>query len=88
MGHVTPTYNSVKSKGIEFLRQAYLSSGLSIKPKTHLTKMTILKEMVRSLGYDPEKTLVKETFNQPHRTVVDSETILRNVIREVLKKEV
>lgn len=88
MGHVTPTYNSIKSKGIEFLRQVYLSSGLSIKPKTHLTKMTILKEMVRSLGYDPEKILVKETFTQPHRTVVDGETILRNVIREVLKKEV
>lgn len=53
---------------------ARLSSGLSIKPKTHLTKMTILKEMVRSLGYDPEKILMKEIFTQPHRTVVDSET--------------
>lgn len=88
MGHVTPTYNSIKSKGIEFLRRIYISSGLSIKPKTQVTRMEILKEMVRSLGYDPERILVKETFTQPHRTVADNESVLRNVIREVLKNSV
>ena len=88
MGHVTPTYNSIKSKGVEFLRRIYISSGLSIKPKIQITKMEILKEMVRSLGYDPERILVKEAFMQPHRTVIDNEGILRKVIREVLKKSV
>lgn len=88
MGHVTSTYNSIKSKGIEFLRQIYISSGLSIKPRTQATRMEILKEMVRSLGYDPEKILVKEAFTQSHRTVTDNESVLRNVIREVLKNSV
>lgn len=81
-------YNSIKSKGVEFLRRIYISSGLSIKPKTQVTRMEILKEMVRSLGYEPEKILVKEAFIQPHRTVVDNENILRNIIREVLTKSV
>lgn len=44
MGHVTPTYNSIKSKCVEFLRRIYISSGLSIRPKTHRTRMEILKE--------------------------------------------
>lgn len=44
--------------------------------------------MVRSLGYDPDKILVKEAFATPHRTIIDNENLLRNVIREVLKKEV
>lgn len=88
MGHVTPTYNSIKSKRVEFLRRIYISSGLSIKPKTQITRMEILKEMVRSLGYEPVRILVKEAFTQPHRTVLDNESILRDVIREISKKSV
>ena len=88
MGHVTPTYNSIKSKGIEFLRRIYISSGLSIKQKTQVQKMDILKEMVKSLGYDPDQILVKEAFTQPHRTVVDNEDVLRRVLRGVLTKPV
>jgi len=44
--------------------------------------------MVRSLGYDPKKILVKEAYTQPHRTITDNESVLRNVIREVLKNSV
>jgi len=88
MGHVTPTYNSIKSKGVEFLRRIYISSGLSIRPKTQVKKMDILKEMVKSLGLDPDQILVKESFTQPHRTVVDNEDVLRRVLREVLTKSV
>ena len=94
MGHKTPTYNSIKSKGIEFLRNIYISSGLSIKPKTQITKTDMLKEIIRSLGMDPDKILVKEAFSQPHRTIVgktNEEALrdaLRNTIREVLKGEI
>ena len=72
---------------IEFLRNIYLSSGLSIKPKTQITKIEMLKEMVRSLGMDPDKILVKQAFSQPHRTIVGKsrEDVLRDVLREVFK---
>ncbi len=33
MGHVTDTYNSIQSLGIEKLRQEYAASGLSIRPQ-------------------------------------------------------
>ncbi|MCW3985194.1 MAG: hypothetical protein NWE91_02135 [Candidatus Bathyarchaeota archaeon] len=59
-----------------------------MKPKTHVTRMEILKEMVRSLGYDPDKVLVKEAFTHPHRTVVNNENVLRTLLREVLTKSV
>ena len=88
MGHVTPTYNSIKSKDMKFLRRIYIASGLSMKPKTHVTRMEILKEMVRSLGYDPDKVSVKESFTHPHRIVVNNENVLRTLLREVLTKSV
>jgi integrase len=33
MGHTVSTYNNIQMKGIEFLRNLYASSGLSIQPK-------------------------------------------------------
>lgn len=53
-----------------------------------MTRIEILKEIVRSLGYDPERILVKEAFSLPHRTVADNESVLRDEIREVLKSSV
>jgi len=48
----------------------------------------MLKEIVRSLDYDPEKILVKEALQEPHRTVIGEEEVegaLRKVIKESLK---
>lgn len=95
MGHVISTYNTIKTKGIDFLRNVYAASGLSIKPKTATTKLDILKEILRSFGYDPEKVLLKEAFSQPHRTVVspinpedDAVQTLRSVLRDLVRREV
>jgi integrase len=88
MGHKTSTYLDVKMKGVDFLRNLYRASGISIKPKTKYSKIDILKEMIRSLGLDPEKILVKEAL-EPHRTIIEEEdeiTALRRTLKETLKE--
>jgi len=87
MGHKTSTYLDVKMKGVEFLRGLYAASGISIRPKTQISKIEMLKEMVRIFGYDPEKVLVREALQEPHRTVIGSEGVegaLRKVIKEAI----
>lgn len=48
MGHTISTYNDIKMKGVEFLRNLYASSGLSIRPRTKLSKMQQLKLMIEA----------------------------------------
>jgi hypothetical protein len=57
-------------KGVEFLRGIYASSGLSIRPKTKLGKLDMLKEFARLLGLNPEEIFVKEALSKPWRTVM------------------
>jgi integrase len=71
MGHVTDTYNDVQGLGMEHLRQIYASSGLSIRPKTEVSKLELLRGVVISLGLDPDKILSSEALVKPYRTVVD-----------------
>jgi hypothetical protein len=94
MGHVISTYNTIKTKGVEFLRGIYAASGLGIRPQTRISKTDMLKEILRSFGYDPEKVLIQEAFTQPHRTVIsngeedEALQVLRGLLREAVKKEV
>ena len=48
MGHTISTYHDIKMKGMDFLRGIYNASGLSIKPKTRLSKIDALKEIIRA----------------------------------------
>jgi hypothetical protein len=70
MGHIVDTYHDIQMKGIEFLRNVYAVGGLSIRPKTRTNKTETLKEMIRALGYNPEKILTKEALTEPHRTII------------------
>ena len=74
MGHTISTYNDVKMKGIEFLRNLYASSGLSIRPKTKISKIGQLKLIIEAWGLNPDKILTKEALSSPHRTLVDYAT--------------
>jgi hypothetical protein len=85
MGHTISTYNDVKMKGIEFLRNLYASSGLSIKPKTRLSKLDQLKIFVESLGFNPNEVLSKDALAMPHRTVIDPEQRKIDVLNQTLK---
>jgi len=50
MGHKVSTYHDIQMKGIEFLRNVYAASGLSIRPKTRLSRIEALKEIIRAWG--------------------------------------
>jgi len=90
MGHRVSTYFDVSSLGIEYLRKVYIRSGISIRPKTKVSRIEILKEIVRSLGLDPEKVLVKDALEECHRTELyrrDEEEeveLLRKTIRKLI----
>jgi hypothetical protein len=68
MGHVVDTYHDIQSKGVEFLRNIYAKSGLSIRPQS---KLDIMKEFARAQGLDPEKILVEKAFSDPMMAYVD-----------------
>jgi hypothetical protein len=91
MGHTISTYHDIKMKGIEFLRNVYAASGLSIKPKTKVTQIDMLKEIIRALGGNPERAMLEQAFSKPHRTVVEAEeeglNALQTLLRELMRKE-
>ncbi|MCP8304528.1 MAG: hypothetical protein H3Z50_03540 [archaeon] len=94
MGHSISTYHDVEMKGIEFLRNVYGTSGLSIRPKTKLSRIETLKEIIRTWGMNPEEILTKEALAMPHRTYVDSYgrkedqvKTLSSALKEMMKKE-
>jgi integrase len=88
MGHTISTYNDVKMKGIDFLRNLYASSGLSIRPKTTLSKIEKLKTFAESLGLNPDEVLSKDALIMPHRTIVDPQQRTIEVLNKALKQEI
>jgi hypothetical protein len=70
MGHKAPLYNDIKGKGPEFLRNVYRAAGLCIRQRTKMSKLEMVKEMIRGYGLDPERVLVKDAMAEAHRGVV------------------
>lgn len=94
MGHKISTYHDIEMKGVEFLRNVYAASGLSIRPKTQLSKMEALKEIIRAWGMNPDEILTRQALTSPARahaqTVGQEEgqiTELRNALRDMMRKE-
>ena len=83
MGHTISTYHDIKMKGIEFLRGIYSASGVSIKPKTRISKIDALKEIIRAWGMNPEEILTRDSMTKPHRTVIDNDQMEQNQIRQL-----
>jgi integrase len=88
MGHTISTYNDIKMKGVEFLRNLYASSGLSIKPKTRLSKLEQLKIFVESLGFNPNEVLSRDALAMPRHTVIDPEQRKIDVLNQALKEAI
>jgi len=88
MGHKISTYNDIQMKGIDFLRNLYVSSGLSIRPKTKLSKVDQLKMFAESLGLNPDEVLSREAMIRPHRTVIDPEQNKIEVLNQALKQAI
>ena len=91
MGHTLDTYHDIQSIGIEKLRSVYASAGLAIRPKTQISKLEQLKEMVRALGMNPEQVLAKDALAYGAVTVQEGEdhqlTVLRKQLRELILAE-
>ena len=94
MGHTVDTYHDIQSKGVEFLRNIYATSGLSIAPKSKGWELDALKAFARGLGLEPEKVLTKTAFAEPHRIYVTNQDreqgqtrTLSLAIKELIKKE-
>jgi len=83
MGHTISAYHDIKMKGVEFLRGIYIASGLSIKPKTRMSKIYALKEIIRAWGLNPEEILTKQALTQPHRTIVSQGQLEDNQIHQL-----
>ena len=88
MGHKPSTYNDIQSKGVEFLRGLYAGSGLSIRPKTQLSKIDQLKIMIEAWGMDANKILSREALAMPHRTVIDPMQNQITVLNQALKQAI
>ncbi|MEM2126593.1 MAG: tyrosine-type recombinase/integrase [Candidatus Bathyarchaeia archaeon] len=94
MGHKISTYHDISMKGVDFLRNIYAASGLSIRPKTQVSRIEMLKEIIRAWGLNPEKILVREALEEPHRTILtpierEEEQVkaLAHSLREMLRRE-
>jgi integrase len=88
MGHTISTYNDIKMKGVEYIRNLYASSGLSIRPKTTISKIERLKMFAESLGLNPDEVLSRDALAMPHRTVVDPEQRKIEVLNQALKQAI
>jgi len=60
MGHRGNKYSDVKSKGIEYLRDIYISAGLSLQPKTKESRVAALVGVIRRWGFEPKEVLKPE----------------------------
>ena len=95
MGHTISTYHDIRMKGIEYLRGVYVSSGLSIKPKTRLNKLEALKEMIRAWGLNPDQVMSREALAQSNTTAIDRAQLeqtqlaqLTSVLKQQMIKEI
>ena len=95
MGHTVDTYHDIQSLGVEKLRNVYAASDLSIKPKTRVSKIDALKEIIRAWGMNPEQVLTRETLSQEAATYINPQDrenhdlqILSRTIRDLIRQEV
>lgn len=93
VGHTVNTYHDIQMNGIEFLRNIYASSGLSIKLKNKISKVEMLKTFASSIRLDPEKILTNEALSEPHRIYTSKSEredyeikLLSMELKEALKK--
>ena len=84
MSHKVRTYHDVQALGLEKLRNAYASAGLSIRPRSGINKIEMIKEFARGLGLNPEEILVKQAFSEPDMKYVDPQERERADIRTLM----
>ena len=91
MGHTVDTYHDIQSLGIDRMRSIYAAAGLAIRKKTQISKLDIIKEMIRALGENPEQLLSREALSMGNISVAgDLEnhqlSVLSLQLRDILRK--
>ncbi|MCJ7424555.1 hypothetical protein MUP01_09865 [Candidatus Bathyarchaeota archaeon] len=71
------------AKGVEYLRGVYLASNLSIKPKTRMSKIDALKEIIRAWRLNPEEILTRQTLTEPRRTIIDRNQLEQSQLHQL-----
>ena len=94
MGHKLDTYHDIQMKGIDYLRNVYSASGLSIRPNTKVSKIDALKEIIRAWGMNPEQILARGALTHPAIAYFNAENrqtaqiqILSNTLRQLIRQE-
>jgi site-specific recombinase XerD len=94
MGHTVDTYDDIQSLGVDKLRNIYAASGLSIRPKTQVSKVEALKEIIRAWGMNPEQILARDALAEGAATYKSSEdfenhqlAILRSQLKQLIRQE-
>ena len=95
MGHKVSTYHDVKMKGVEFLRNIYHAAGLGVRPRTRVSKIDALKEIIRAWGMNPEEILTRQALSSPNAAYTDSSArendqlrALSIALRDQMKREI
>lgn len=101
MGHVTDTYQDSRSLGVEKLRELYIAADLTIRPKTRVNRLQMLKEIARLWGIipgeifggtNPEEILAKDELKNfdasPEQRGQRQLSVLAQAVRQALKQEV
>jgi hypothetical protein len=95
MGKTIDTYEDVQSLGIGTLRSLYSAAGLAIRQKTKVSRIEQLKEIIRSMGENPEEILSKEVLMRSNQTQETDEqinshqlSVLSTELKQIIHKEV
>jgi hypothetical protein len=91
MGHTISTYHDIEMKGTEYLRGIYSASALSIRPKTRVSKIDALKEIIRAWGLNPDEILTKDALTRPNATIIGRDQLEERQLHQLsvaLKNEV
>jgi site-specific recombinase XerD len=93
MGHTIDTYHDIQNVGIDKLRNVYAATGLAIQPKTKVSQLETIKEMMRSFGMNPEQMLTREALMQG--AITEKQDIeehqlgyLRGQLKQLIKEEI
>jgi integrase len=91
MGHRIDRYHDIQMKGPDFLRNTYVASGLSIRPKTQQSKIETLKEIIRAWGMNPDQILTKQALTMPEATIITEENQIQELskaLKEMMRQEI
>lgn len=92
MGHTVDTYNDIQSIGVDKLRSIYAAAGLSIRPKTQISKLDTIKEIIRAYGLNPEQLLTRDALTQGAITEKQGQennqlAILQRQLRQLIRED-